>query len=181
MTLMAQMHPWLRASLMDQSSSEPPSCHKFSSETGHPSGARISASLCDPRAGGNSGPPAACLAAWQEAAWHMIKVLWRWLRREIERSRRSKVNSQHQSMWGFSMPGRGIVSYYIFLAPGPFLSPSLVSLPVPTTSLVSICVTWMRCWLAPSAVRLANQMSIRCQAGRSCFWKLKLKEPAVCS
>lgn len=94
MTLMAQMQPWLKTLLMDPSSTEPPSCpHEFTSVTGHPSGACISASLHDPRAGGDSGPPAACLAAWQMAVWHMIKVPWEWLLGERKESWRSKVNS----------------------------------------------------------------------------------------
>ena len=48
MTLMA--HPWFRASLMDQISSESPSCpNEFTSVTGHLSGPCFSASLHDPQ------------------------------------------------------------------------------------------------------------------------------------
>lgn len=54
--------------------------HEFNTVTGHPSGAWISASLPDPRARGEGGPAALCLAAWQIAGWHMMKVLWEWLR-----------------------------------------------------------------------------------------------------
>lgn len=76
MMLMAQMHPWLRTLLMDLSSTEPLSCpHEFTPVTGHPSGACACASFHRPRAGGDGGPLAVCLAAWQMAAWHMIKVL----------------------------------------------------------------------------------------------------------
>lgn len=78
MTLVALLHPWLRMLLMDQCSTEPPSC-PFTPATGHPSGACICASLHDSRAGGDDGPPAVCLAAWQMVGWHMIKVLWEWL------------------------------------------------------------------------------------------------------
>ena len=75
MTLVALLHPWLGMLLMDQSSTEPPSC-PFAPATGHPSGACICASLHDSRAGGDDGPLAVCLAAWQVVGWHMIKVLW---------------------------------------------------------------------------------------------------------
>lgn len=54
MVLMAHMHPWLWTLLMDQCSTKYPNCpHEFTPLTRHSSGACISASLHDPRAGGD--------------------------------------------------------------------------------------------------------------------------------
>lgn len=88
------MPSWLWALLLDQDSSESPTCpHEFTSVTGHPPRARITASLHGPKAGSDAGPPVLCLAAWQAVTWHPIKVHREWLWREMGRRWRSKGNS----------------------------------------------------------------------------------------
>lgn len=72
MILMAQIHSWLRTLLMDQSSSESPGCHDFTSSNRTPIRGVYVFSTPDPRAVSNGGGPGAvCLAAWQMASWHI--------------------------------------------------------------------------------------------------------------
>ncbi|KAK5898212.1 hypothetical protein CgunFtcFv8_015649 [Champsocephalus gunnari] len=73
---MALMQPCLGTLLMDQSTTEPPSCpHEFTLVTGHPSEACISASRMAQGQTVMVGLRRYAWQLWQMSGWHMIKVL----------------------------------------------------------------------------------------------------------